>query len=60
MVTSAFSVFRVLTFGSDHARFVDYGQIAKVAREVGCAFTVRWADEGTVTITIFWEGTACP
>jgi len=56
----ATSVFRVFTFTADHARFVDYTEIARVAREVGCAFTVRWANEGTVTITIFWEGAACP
>jgi len=50
----------VLTFNADHARFVDYNQIAKAAREVGCAFTVHCADDGAVMITMFWEGAACP
>ena len=45
---------RVLEFTSSLAPHINWDSIATHARELGANFEVRSADNGTVTITMFW------
>jgi hypothetical protein len=47
-------VFRVLRFDSQHAPHINYDSIARMAREVGGAFVVVYAQNGAATVTIYW------
>jgi hypothetical protein len=48
---------RVMPFDARHAPYIDWGAVARTARELGADFEARSADDGAMTITLFWTYT---